>query len=172
MDDDFEDSIGYEDEIYHCKKCGKEIIRRIQDTENRGDGEFDFDPEEGKCEICYAVYCGKCGGWNTFGGKYRRICGTCFNEKILAIFSEFYDVFNDGYCNNQCDDCLFFFKKGCIIKLLNELLDITFHTQELKQVEIQRIQRRNREAEKNWKERLNKAMYMAKEIIGKGQGGI
>jgi hypothetical protein len=162
-DDDFEDSIGYEDEVCHCKKCNKEIIMRVQDN----NGEVDFDPGEGRCEICYGIFCEKCGNWHTYGGKYKKICKTCFNEEVLNNFTKWHDIFEDEYCDRQCDDCPFFFKKGCMMILLEELVDMAFHTKELKQIELERLQRRNRKAEKEWENQVHEATQMAQKRIDK-----
>jgi hypothetical protein len=160
MNDDFEDSIGIEDEIYHCSKCDKEVIMRIQDN----NGEFDFDPGEGRCEICSSIFCEKCGNWHTYSNKYKRICETCFNEEILDGFSEWYDIFEDEYCDNQCDDCPFFFKKGCMMILLKELIDMAFYTKELKDRELKRVQDKNRKAEKELVKQLHEAIERSKKV--------
>jgi hypothetical protein len=141
-----------EDEEFHCEKCGKVFSLRIQNT-----GEYDYDEGAGCCEKCYKFFCEICGNWHIYGGRYKRICETCFNEEMLDSFSEWYDIFEDEYCDRQCDDCPFFFKKGCMMILLKELVDMAFHTTEIKQRELERIQKRNREAVKKWEDELREA---------------
>jgi hypothetical protein len=158
MNDDFEDSIGFEDEICHCSKCNKEVIMHIQDN----NGEYDFDSGEGRCEICYCIFCEKCGKWHTYGDKYKKICETCFNEEALNGFTEWHDIFEEWYCDNQCDDCPFFFKKGCIMMLLKELVAMAFHTKELKEIELKRIHDKNRKAEKEWEKQLHESIERSK----------
>jgi hypothetical protein len=81
---------------------------------------------------------------------------------MLAAFLEWHDIFEDEYCEKQCDDCPFFFKKGCMMMLLKELVDMTFHTKELKKVELNRIQDKNQETEKEWARQLHEAIEKSK----------
>ena len=153
MDDpDFWNGLN-EDEEYHCEKCGKVFSMRVQN-----DGRFDYDEGTGCCQVCHKVFCEDCGNWHAFGERYEKICLNCFNEKILYAFEEWLEIFDSEYCHNQCDDCFLFFKKGCMMQLLHELIEMTFYTDEIRQIEQQRelnrIQRKNREAEKEWEKQL------------------
>jgi hypothetical protein len=156
---EFEDGLGYEDEEYHCAKCGKHFYQRIKDS-----GDIDFDEGAGRCGICNKCFCEECGQWHTYGGKYKRICKTCFDGEILDSFSKWYDIFKDEYCDIQCDDCPFFFKKGCMMILLQELVDMAFHTKELKEVELRRLQDKNRRAEEEWERHLHEATERNKKV--------
>jgi hypothetical protein len=139
-----------EDEECRCEKCGKTFYLRIQST-----GEYDYDEWCGCCEKCYKFFCEDCGNWHIYGGRYKRICEPCFNEEMLDSFSEWYDIFKDEYCDKECDDCPFFFKKGCMMILLKELVDMAFYTKELKDRELKKIQEKNRKAEKEWANELH-----------------
>jgi hypothetical protein len=140
---------GYYEEEYHCSKCGKIFYMKYQDI-----GGIGYDPGYDKCPICYKHLCDECAQWHSYGDRYKKICKTCFNEEILYDFTDWYDIFNDEYCDRQCDDCPFFFKKGCMMILLYELVGMAFHTEEVKKVELERLQKRNRKAEKMWREEL------------------
>jgi hypothetical protein len=148
-----------EDEECRCEKCGKVFSLRMQNT-----GEYDYDEGNGCCENCYKFFCEDCGKWHIYGGRYKRICETCFNEEMLDSFSEWHDIFEDEYCDKQCDDCPFFFKKGCMMILLKELVDMAFYTEDLKKREIDRIQDKNRKAEKEWQKQLHEAIERSKKI--------
>jgi hypothetical protein len=147
-----------EDEEYRCHKCGEIFYMRVQK-----DGRFDFDEGiGGRCEKCGRVFCDPCGDWRTFGGEYGKICQTCFCGELLGGFAEWRDVFKEEYCDlyrdkEGCDACPFFFKKGCMMMLLNDLLETAFHTEDLKKAEIERLQHKNKEAVKEWEIRLKEA---------------
>jgi hypothetical protein len=141
------------DEEYTCHKCGKKFYMRIQD-DGRG---LDFDEGTGRCEACGKPFCADCGEWRSYGEEYKKICKTCFNQELLYNFLDWYEIFEDGYCDRQCDDCQFFFKKGCMMMLLRDLVDTAFHTDEIKQKELKRRQKRNMEAEKEWEDELREA---------------
>ena len=81
-----EDSI-WEEEEYHCVKCGAVLYMRLQD-----DGSYDFDEGHDRCEECLDVYCKNCGKWFTYGDRYKKICETCFNKEVLEEFAEWCDV--------------------------------------------------------------------------------
>jgi hypothetical protein len=153
---------GYEDEEYTCHKCGKKFYMRVQD-DGRG---FDFDEGTGLCDVCGKPFCADCGEWRTYGDKYKKICTTCFNENILYDFAEWHDIFENEYCDRQCDGCPFFFKKGCMMILLRELVDMAFHTEGVKKNELERLQKRNRRAEKMWEEELRNAGVQKKQVGG------
>jgi hypothetical protein len=143
---------GYEDEEYHCSKCGKVFYLRYQDV-----GGIGFDSGYGQCPICHNHFCDECAQWHSYGDRYKKICKTCFNQEIINDFSDWYDIFNKEYCDRQCDDCPFFFKKGCMMILLHELVDVAFHTEDIKKIELERLQKMNRKAEKLWEEELRNA---------------
>lgn len=145
------------DEECHCDNCGKVFYMRTQNN-----GEYDYDEGYGCCEKCYKFFCDDCGQWRTYGERYKKICKTCFDEEMLDAFWEWYDIFEDEYCENKCDNCSFFFKKGCMMILLKELVDMTFYTKEVKEVELKRIQDKNRRAEKEWEKQLHEAIEDAK----------
>ncbi|MDR1219680.1 MAG: hypothetical protein LBK73_08745 [Treponema sp.] len=153
---------GYEDEEYTCHKCGKKFYLRVQD-DGRG---LDFDEGAGLCDVCGKPFCADCGEWRTYGNKYKKICTTCFNENILYDFAEWHDIFENEYCDRQCDGCPFFFKKGCMMILLRELVDMAFHTEGVKKNELERLQKRNRRAEKMWEEELRNAGVQKKQVGG------
>jgi hypothetical protein len=152
MEEMFSDS-GFEDEEYTCHKCGKKFYMRVQD-DGRG---IAFDEGTGLCNVCGKPFCADCGEWRTYGDKYGKICATCFNENILYDFTEWYDIFKNEYCDHLCDDCPFFFKKGCMMILLHGLVEMAFHTEGVKKIELERIQKRNRKAEKMWEDELRNA---------------
>jgi DNA-directed RNA polymerase subunit RPC12/RpoP len=150
-DDEFE---GWcEDEEYRCSKCGKPFYLRTQET-----GKIDFDERTGSCEICGEYLCEKCGNWHKYGDKYNKICKNCFDSEMLYDFEDWYENFENEYCNHQCDDCPFFSKRSCMMIFLHELVEEAFHTKELKEIErqreLKRIQRRNDAAIKEWTKQL------------------
>jgi hypothetical protein len=156
MDEEIEEMFsdsGFEDEEYTCHQCGKKFYMRVQD-DGRG---LDFDEGTGLCDICGKSFCSDCCNWHTYGGKYKRICETCFDEEVLTNFAEWYDIFIEEYCDTQCDGCPFFFKKGCMMILLHELVVMAFHTEGVKKIELERLQKRNRKAEKMWADELRNA---------------
>jgi hypothetical protein len=88
----------YEDEEYRCSKCGKQFYLRPQDT-----GNIDFDEGTGSCEICGKYFCEECGDWHKYGDKYNKICKTCFGAEMLYDFKDWYDIFEEEYCERHCD---------------------------------------------------------------------
>jgi hypothetical protein len=155
--DDLDHSDGISgDEEYQCEKCGKVFYIRIQDG-----GQLDFDEGTGRCDVCKSVYCENCGNWHTYGGKYDRLCETCFNEELLNGFAEWYNIFQVEYCekkyNRSCDECPFFFKKGCMMMILDDLKNV-FHTNELTKRELNRLQQKNKKAVAEWQKELKEAI--------------
>jgi len=152
-----------EDEKYRCEKCEKVFSMRIQDS-----GIFDFDEGTGRCEKCYKCLCEKCGDWHTYGDRYAKLCKTCFNDEMLCDFFEWYDIFENEYCERNkgnCDECPFFFKKGCMMMFLKGLTNEAFYTEELKQADIERLQKKNRLAEREWEKQLKEAIEKGKKAM-------
>jgi hypothetical protein len=158
-EEDNEDTI-WEEEEYHCVKCGAVLFMRLQSN-----GSIGLDEGHDRCEECFDVYCKDCGNWFTYGDRYKKICETCFNKEILEEFAEWHEIFEDEYCHRHesgCDGCPFFFKTGCMMMLFDALVDTAFHTKELKKEELNRLQQKNRQAEKEWEKHLKEAIERSK----------
>jgi hypothetical protein len=115
--------------------------------------------EVGTCEKCHKVINGDY-KWHRYGKKYNRICQSCFDEEILDDFLAWHDIFEEEYCEKirqeeSCDDCPFFFKKGCMMMLFHGLIGNIFHS---KDIELKRLQKRNWEAVKEWEKQLKIAI--------------
>jgi hypothetical protein len=159
--DDLDHSDGVPwDEEYRCEKCGKVFYMRIQNG-----GDRDFDEGTGRCDKCNSVYCEKCGNWHTFDEEYNKLCETCFNKKLLKSFKEWLDIFQEESCYNNhknsdksCDDCIFFYKKGCMMYLFEELIKMQLDPKPDKNFKYERTKRINQKNFAEWQKELKEAI--------------
>jgi len=109
------------------------------------------------CEKCRKTFT-KDYKWHGYGEKYARLCRDCFEELLLDDFLAWHDIFQNEYCDRRegcCDDCPFFFKKGCMMIILHDLIGDIFH---LKEFELNRLQQKNKEAVAEWEKELKEAI--------------
>jgi hypothetical protein len=154
-----------ENEEYRCEKCGAVFSMQVQNN-----GKIEYDEGSGCCEKCYKFLCKDCGKWYTYGGRYGQICESCFKEELLDSFAEWHDIFQDEFCYNKkdsdlsCDDCIFFFKKGCTMMFIDELINYAFYTKEMKQKDLKRLQEKNLKNVNDWKQLIKRAIKRSNEL--------
>ena len=87
------------------------------------------------------------------------------NKKLLDNFKEWLDVFQEKFCYNyredsdkSCDDCVFFYKKGCMMYFFEELIEMQLDPEPNKSFKYERTKRKNQREFDKWQKQLKEAI--------------
>ena len=91
------------------------------------------------------------------------------NTALLESFKKWLDSFQEKICYNyredsekSCDNCIFFFNKGCMLFLFEELIETQLNPESDKTFKHERTKRKNQREFAKWQKELKEAIEKGK----------